>query len=185
MRFGASLQREPHGCFAAKNVVRAIQKQMVRHRPAEPSLQPVDTRFTADQPGTGCAVAIDHVVTVDRNHLAHRLDDAFADERRLAAQLIEIISGGVDIFVESPEMDNVVAALSKLDNLEELYEVTGEFDIVTLFSASDIEEFRDILKNRVMKIKGVKSTVSSIVARAGQRRKVSTREIPQPILTGP
>jgi DNA-binding Lrp family transcriptional regulator len=80
----------------------------------------------------------------------------------------------VDIFVASPEMDNVVAALSKLDNLEELYEVTGEFDIVTLFSASDIEELRDILKNRVMKIKGVKSTVSSIVARAGQRRKVST-----------
>jgi DNA-binding Lrp family transcriptional regulator len=80
----------------------------------------------------------------------------------------------VDIFVESPEMDNVVAALSKLDNLEELYEVTGEFDIVTLFSASDIEEFRDILKNRVMKIKGVKSTVSSIVARACQGRKIST-----------
>ena len=71
-------------------------------------------------------------------------------------------------------MDNVVAALSKLDNLEELYEVTGEFDIVTLFSASDIEEFRDILKNRIMKIKGVKSTVSSIIAHADQRRKVST-----------
>ena len=79
----------------------------------------------------------------------------------------------VDIFVESPEMDNVVAALSKLDNLEELYEVTGEFDIVTVFSASDIEELGDILKNRVMKIKGVKSTISSIVARTGQRRKIS------------
>jgi DNA-binding Lrp family transcriptional regulator len=80
----------------------------------------------------------------------------------------------IDIFVESPEMDNVVAALSKLENLEELFEVTGEFDIVTLFSASDVEEFRDILKNKVMKIKGVKSTVSSIVARAGQGRKVPT-----------
>ena len=45
-------------------------------------------------------------------------------------------------------MDNVVAALSKLDNLEELYEVTGEFDIVTVFSASGIDELRDILKNR-------------------------------------
>jgi DNA-binding Lrp family transcriptional regulator len=63
-------------------------------------------------------------------------------------------------------MDNVVMALSKLDNLEELYEVTGEFDIVTLVSASDIEEFRDILKNRIMKIKGVKSTTSSIVLKA-------------------
>ena len=42
----------------------------------------------------------------------------------------------------------------------------GEFDIVTLVSASDIEEFRDILKNRILKIKGVKSTVSSVVLMA-------------------
>lgn len=63
-------------------------------------------------------------------------------------------------------MDDVVTALKKLDNLEELYEVTGEFDIVTLLSASDIEEFRDVLKNRIMKIKGVKSTVSSVVLMA-------------------
>jgi DNA-binding Lrp family transcriptional regulator len=72
----------------------------------------------------------------------------------------------VDIFVESQEMDNVLASLIKLENLQELYEVTGEFDIVTLVSAADIEEFRDILKNRIMKIKGVKSTVSSIVLKA-------------------
>jgi DNA-binding Lrp family transcriptional regulator len=72
----------------------------------------------------------------------------------------------VDIFVESSLMDDVVAALTKLENLEELYEVTGEFDIVTLLSAADIEEFRDVLKNRIMKIKGVKSTVSSVVLKA-------------------
>jgi DNA-binding Lrp family transcriptional regulator len=72
----------------------------------------------------------------------------------------------VDIFVESSLMDDVVQELIKLDNLEELYEVTGEFDIVTLLSAADIEEFRDVLKNRIMKIKGVKSTVSSVVLEA-------------------
>jgi len=72
----------------------------------------------------------------------------------------------VNIFVESPDMDDVTLALCKLENLEELYEVTGEFDIVTLISAADIEEFRDILKNRIMKIKGVKSTVSSVVLKA-------------------
>src|SRR5436309_3857640 len=71
----------------------------------------------------------------------------------------------VDIFVESAHMDEVVQALAKLDNIEELYEVTGEFDIVTLVLADDIEEFRDVLKNKIMKIKGVKSTVSSIVLR--------------------
>ncbi len=69
----------------------------------------------------------------------------------------------VDIFVESPHMDEVVQALAKLDNVEELYEVTGEFDIVTLVEADDIEQFRDVLKNKIMKIRGVKSTVSSIV----------------------
>lgn len=68
----------------------------------------------------------------------------------------------VDIFVESPALDDVVRELSQIPNVEELYEVTGEFDIVTLVSASDIEEFRNLLKNRIMKINGVKSTVTSI-----------------------
>ena len=63
-------------------------------------------------------------------------------------------------------MDNVLASLSRLQHLEELYEVTGEFDNVTFVSAADIEEFRDVIKNRIMKIEGVKSTVSSIVFKA-------------------
>ena len=74
----------------------------------------------------------------------------------------------VDIFVESAEMDSVVAALSKLDTLEELYEVTGEFDIVALVSAAGIEEFRDLLKNKLLKVKGIKSTVTSIVLNAAK-----------------
>ena len=60
-------------------------------------------------------------------------------------------------------MDRVVAALSKLENVVDLYEVTGEFDIVTLISVDDLEEFREVLHDRMMKIKGVRSTVSSIV----------------------
>jgi len=35
-----------------------------------------------------------------------------------------------------------------------------------MVSASDMEQFRDILKNKIMKVKGVKSTVSSIVLKA-------------------
>lgn len=72
----------------------------------------------------------------------------------------------VDIFVKSPTLDDVVKALSDLSNVEELYEVTGEFDIVTLVSAAGIEEFRELLKNKILKIKGVKSTVTSIVLNA-------------------
>ena len=72
----------------------------------------------------------------------------------------------VDIFVESQMIDEVVEELSKMDNVEELHEVTGEFDIVALVSAADIEQFRDILKNKIMKINGVKGTVTSIVLQA-------------------
>ena len=69
----------------------------------------------------------------------------------------------VDIFVEQPEMDRVVAALSKVDNVVDLYEVTGEFDIVILIGVDDLNEFRQVLHERIMRIKGVRSTVSSIV----------------------
>ncbi len=91
----------------------------------------------------------------------------------------------IDIFVESSYMDEVVAALSKLDNLEELYEVTGEFDIVTLVSATDIEEFRDVLKNKIMKIRGVKSTVSSIVLHAHKGPRTNGEQPSKPSHSSP
>jgi DNA-binding Lrp family transcriptional regulator len=84
----------------------------------------------------------------------------------------------VDIFVESQLMDEVIEALSKIDDVEELYEVTGEFDIITLVSADDIEEFRDILKNKIMKLKGVKSTVSSIVLKAHKGPQCEVEDVP-------
>ncbi|MDH2901010.1 MAG: Lrp/AsnC ligand binding domain-containing protein [archaeon] len=72
----------------------------------------------------------------------------------------------VNVFVDSPWVDDVVKGLSQMPNVEEIYEVTGEFDIVSLVSASGIDEFRNILKDKIMKIKGVKSTVSSVVLHA-------------------
>ena len=71
-------------------------------------------------------------------------------------------------------MDDVVQGLSNIDAIEELYEVTGEFDLVALVEASDIESFRDILKNKIMKIIGVKSTVTSIVLIAHKGPKCTT-----------
>lgn len=72
----------------------------------------------------------------------------------------------ISIYTESQSLESVILAISKLSNVEELYEVTGEYDIVTLVSATDIEEFRELLQNKIQKIKGVKSTVSSLVMRS-------------------
>jgi DNA-binding Lrp family transcriptional regulator len=80
----------------------------------------------------------------------------------------------VNIFVEASLVDEVVEALTKIDAIEELYEVTGEFDIVSLVAAQDIESFRNVLKNKIMKINGVKSTVTSIVLSAQKGPKCAT-----------
>jgi len=85
----------------------------------------------------------------------------------------------VNIFAEAPVIDDVIQALAKIDAVEELYEVTGEFDIVTLVSAASIEELRDVLKNRIMKIEGVKSTITSIVLSPDKGPKCSTQDSPR------
>jgi DNA-binding Lrp family transcriptional regulator len=63
-------------------------------------------------------------------------------------------------------MKDVIDSLLKLESFEELYEVTGEFNLTIMVSASNIEELRDIIKNKIMKIEGIKSTASSIVLKA-------------------
>jgi len=69
----------------------------------------------------------------------------------------------VQIFAETSGLDAVERALSKLDNLEALFEVTGEFDIVALISARDSAEFREILKDKIRSIEGVRATAISVV----------------------
>jgi DNA-binding Lrp family transcriptional regulator len=77
----------------------------------------------------------------------------------------------VNIFVDPTMKAQVIDALSKLDNIEEIYEVKGEFDIVSIVSASCLEEFRTVLHKKIMKIKGVKSTVTSVVLKTHKRLK--------------
>ena len=69
----------------------------------------------------------------------------------------------VNIFIDQSQKNNVLNELSKLQNAKEVYEVAEEYDIVSLISASTLEEFRDVLQKRVMKIKGVKSTITTVI----------------------
>jgi DNA-binding Lrp family transcriptional regulator len=69
----------------------------------------------------------------------------------------------LNMFVDSKELERVIDALVKLPEVTDVYEVTGEYDIVSLLRAENILAFREILKNKVLKIPGVKSTVSAIV----------------------
>ncbi len=69
----------------------------------------------------------------------------------------------LNLFVESRELEKVTESLVKLPEVMDVYEVTGEYDIVVELKAQDILAFRELLKNKVLKIPGVKSTVSSVV----------------------
>ncbi len=69
----------------------------------------------------------------------------------------------LSIFVVSKDLEKVARSLSQLPDVVDLYEVTGEYDIVALVSSENIFTFREFLKNKVLKIPGVRSTVTSMV----------------------
>lgn len=82
-----------------------------------------------------------------------------------------------DIFVDTTKLEEVVQALCQLDAVKDVYEVTGEFDIATIVTVKNIEEFRDILKNKIMKIPGIKSVVSSIVLNSAKGSRCETPQL--------
>lgn len=69
----------------------------------------------------------------------------------------------LNVFVESEELESVTRALEKLSQVTDLYEVTGEYDLVALLKTDSISGFRDLLKNRILRIKGIRSTVSAVI----------------------
>jgi DNA-binding Lrp family transcriptional regulator len=60
-------------------------------------------------------------------------------------------------------LEEVTDSLVKLSEVTDVYEVTGEYDIVCLLRTESILAFREVLKNKILKIPGLRSTVSSIV----------------------
>jgi len=69
----------------------------------------------------------------------------------------------IHIFVDSSRLEDVASEINKLEEALDVYEVTGEFDIIAIVRADDVVNFRKLLKDKIMKINGVKSTVTSMV----------------------
>jgi DNA-binding Lrp family transcriptional regulator len=69
----------------------------------------------------------------------------------------------LNLFVESKALENVTQSLVKLPEVTDVYEVTGEYDIVCMLKVDSILAFRNVLKDKVLKINGVRSTVSVVV----------------------
>jgi len=77
--------------------------------------------------------------------------------------LSKYITVFLNLSVESKELAKVTDDLVKLPEVVDAYEVTGEYDVVAILQVEDIQSFRELLKEKILKIEGVKSTVSSVV----------------------
>ncbi|KON28081.1 hypothetical protein AC481_02870 [miscellaneous Crenarchaeota group archaeon SMTZ-80] len=69
----------------------------------------------------------------------------------------------LNVFVESKELDKVASTIANLSEAIDVYEVTGEHDVVALVESEDITSFREFLKNKILTINGVKSTVTAVI----------------------
>lgn len=74
----------------------------------------------------------------------------------------------LELFVESDELGHVAAELCKLPEVVDLYEVTGESDIVALIRTDSISAFRNLLVHKILQIRGVRSTTSAVVLRTNK-----------------
>jgi DNA-binding Lrp family transcriptional regulator len=67
------------------------------------------------------------------------------------------------IFIEPGKLEDVGEALAKIPEIIDVYEVTGEYDIIATAKANDLRKLRSLISERLMKINGVKVVTKSVV----------------------
>jgi DNA-binding Lrp family transcriptional regulator len=67
------------------------------------------------------------------------------------------------VFVESGKIEDVGEGLAKILEIIDVYEVTGEYDIIATAKANDLQKLRFLISERLMKMHGVKAVTTSVV----------------------
>jgi DNA-binding Lrp family transcriptional regulator len=81
---------------------------------------------------------------------------------------LELVRVILELFVEVGELGNLATELSELPEVVDLYEVTGEPDMVAIIEVDSLSAFRDLLVHKILQIKGVRSTTSAVVLRTNK-----------------
>ena len=63
----------------------------------------------------------------------------------------------------SGQLEKVTKKLLALPEVKDLYEVTGEYDIVCTVETRDIAAFRAFIKEKILAIEGIRSTGSAVI----------------------
>ena len=67
------------------------------------------------------------------------------------------------VFVEPRKLEDVGERLAKIPEIIDVYEVTGEYDIIATAKANDLHKLRSLISERLMKMHGVKAVTISVV----------------------
>ena len=84
-----------------------------------------------------------------------------------------MMPGGVvvilDVTVKSQGLDKVSEALRDLPEVSDLYEVTGEYDLVALIRTDSITSFRNLLKDKILSNEGISGTNTLVIIHTHKR----------------
>jgi DNA-binding Lrp family transcriptional regulator len=68
----------------------------------------------------------------------------------------------LNVVVQAQQLEKVTTALEKFPEVTDLYEVTGEYDLVALIQTDSINEFRR-LTHKIQRIEGIRGTNSMVI----------------------
>jgi DNA-binding Lrp family transcriptional regulator len=68
----------------------------------------------------------------------------------------------LNVVIQAQQLEKVTAALEKFTEVADLYEVTGEYDLVALIQTNSILEFRR-LTHKIQQIEGIRGTNSMVI----------------------
>ncbi len=75
----------------------------------------------------------------------------------------------LDVNVKSQELEKVAQTLQKIPQVTDLHEVTGEYDLVAVVETDSIVDFRNLLKNKILSIKGISATNTLVIIHTYKR----------------
>ena len=78
------------------------------------------------------------------------------------------------IFVEPGKLEDVGETLAKIPEIFDIYEVTGEYDLIATTKANDLHQLRSLISEKLMKMHGVKAVTTSVVLHT---YKINSKEV--------
>lgn len=75
----------------------------------------------------------------------------------------------INIYTESKSIDKISKRLQEMEEVIDLYEVTGDYDLVALVKADNPANFRKFLKEKILSLEGIRGTNTVIILHMSKR----------------